>query len=58
MSVVDRLPGGEGERAALIGGACVLMAALFALTPLVVALPSALSRSPSCMRCTDSWYWD
>jgi branched-chain amino acid transport system permease protein len=42
VSVVDRLPGGEGERAALIGGACVLMAALFALTPLVVALPSAL----------------
>lgn len=42
MSVVDRLPQGDSERALLFGGTLVLIALLFVLTPLVVSLPGAL----------------
>ena len=41
MSVVDRLPKGDTERALLIGGVCVLVAALFTLTPITVVVPGA-----------------
>ena len=50
MSLADRLPAGIGDRlpddgadrAFLLGGVCVLLAALFALTPLRATLPGAL----------------
>ncbi|MDS0300568.1 branched-chain amino acid ABC transporter permease [Halogeometricum sp. S1BR25-6] len=44
MSVADRLPLGDaaGNGALLLGGLCVLLAAVFALTPLVVSLPGSL----------------
>jgi branched-chain amino acid transport system permease protein len=44
VSVTDRLPLGDvaGNGALLLGGLCVLLAGVFALTPLVVSLPGSL----------------
>lgn len=39
MTLADRLPSGDAERAMLVGVACILLAALFALTPLVASVP-------------------
>lgn len=41
MSVLDRLPSGHGDRALIAGVVCLLVGALFTLTPLRVQLPSA-----------------
>ncbi|WP_050034002.1 branched-chain amino acid ABC transporter permease [Halorubrum halophilum] len=41
MNVRDRLPSGHGDRALIAGVVCILVGALFALTPLRVQLPSA-----------------
>ncbi|QCJ46731.1 branched-chain amino acid ABC transporter permease [Haloprofundus sp. MHR1] len=42
MSLADRLPEDDSGRAFLFGAGCVLLAALFALTPLVASVPGAL----------------
>jgi branched-chain amino acid transport system permease protein len=42
VSVAERLRLGDGDYALLAGVACVVLALLFALTPLVVTLPGAL----------------
>lgn len=42
MSVVDHLPSGDGDQALLFGALCLLVAALFVLTPLTVTLPGTL----------------
>ena len=41
MSVVDRIPRGDGDLALIAGVCCVLIGGLFALTPLRAQLPSA-----------------
>lgn len=42
MSVRERLPTGDGDVSLVAGAVCILVALLFALSPLVVSLPSSL----------------
>ena len=42
MSVLDRLPSGHAQQAFIAGAVCLVIGALFALTPLRAQLPSAL----------------
>lgn len=42
MSVVDRFRKNGIQRSVLLGGACILLAALFMLTPLVATVPGSL----------------
>ncbi|WP_049972252.1 branched-chain amino acid ABC transporter permease [Haladaptatus cibarius] len=42
MSVADRLPKSDSERALLFGGICIVLGALLTLTPLRTTLPSGL----------------
>ncbi|WP_435156922.1 branched-chain amino acid ABC transporter permease [Haladaptatus sp. DFWS20] len=39
MSLIDRLPRDDSGRAFLLGGVCILLASIFALTPLRTTLP-------------------